>query len=144
MKDFSIERDNDSKSMYKNKAKCPLSERPLSFPLQLGSTTPSIKIGGRAFFAITPYQSLLQVGTPWRHLTSEQGWSRYGVCRRLVRIVSDSRIAATVHTRDGHLASWSSACSTASDLDLMTRGVELGAGIGVCCVEGDDLVADNI
>lgn len=56
----------------------------------------------------------------------------------------DSRVRALVSTREGDLRARSSARSTSSNLDLEARRIELSAGVGICAVQSDQLVSDDI
>lgn len=67
----------------------------------------------------------------------------YHIKHTLVSINSDTGISRLVRSREGDKSSRLGA-PTASDLELMAAGVELGTGVCVCGMKGNDLVADKI
>lgn len=78
-----------------------------------------------------------------RARAGEDGRARDGVLLGLVGIVGDTGISGGVGTGEGNQVRGAGAAGT-GNLDLVASRVELGAGVGVGGVEGDDLVADEV
>lgn len=74
---------------------------------------------------------------------AEQGRAGDGVLGGLVGVVCDARVGSLVGTGEGDEVRGRGG-ATAGDLDLVAARVELGTGVAVCRVEGDDLVADEV
>lgn len=60
-----------------------------------------------------------------------------------VSIVRDTRITALVRTREGNEVARGGR-ATAGNLELVASRVKLCAGISICRVQGDDLVAHEV